>query len=193
MNPEHLKLCSSAEWAEHLREDLIPWVLQSAELPGANVLEIGPGPGAATDVLRHRVSHVIGVEYDRTLAAAAHERFADDPRIRIVRGDAAALPFRTGRFEAVAAFTMLHHLPDPATQDRALAEFARVLQPGGVFFGTDSLDSPGLRRLHEGDVLVPLDPLTVGERLQRAGFTDVSVAVLAFGVRFSGRVPITAP
>ena len=189
MNEEHLKLCSSADWAERLRNDILPWAFEAAPLPSTSILEIGPGPGAATDILRERVSHVVGLEYDGALAAAAQKRFAADDRVRIVNGNAAALPFASGAFEAVAAFTMLHHLPDPATQDQALSEFARVLQPGGLFLGTDSLDSPGLRRLHEGDVLVPLDPLSIEDRLHSAGFTGITVTVLAFGVRFAGRVP----
>src|SRR5439155_13419392 len=101
--------------------------------------------------------------------------------VRVVRGDAAALPLARGVFDGVVAFTMLHHLPSAETQDRAFAEFARVLRPGGELRGTDSLDSPGLRRLHEGDHLVPLDPLTLGNRLRAAGFTEAEVDVLARG------------
>lgn len=50
--------------------------------------------------------------------------------------------------------------------------------------------SPGLRRLHTGDTLTPLDPLTIGDRLRAAGFVDADVAVLAFGLRFRARTPL---
>ena len=188
MNSEHLALCSSADWAQRLQGDLLPWALDGdATVPA--MLEVGPGPGAATELLRHRAARLTALEYDPELAAALRARFADDPVVTVLHGDAAALPLRTGSFDAVTSFTMLHHLPDPGAQDRALAEFARVLRPGGVLAGTDSLDSPGLRRLHEGDILTPLDPLTLADRLRAAGFADPQVSVLAFGVRFRAHTP----
>ena len=49
---------------------------------------------------------------------------------------------------------MLHHLDPPALQDRAFAEVARVLRPGGCFAGTDSLGVGRLFKLiHIGDTL----------------------------------------
>jgi hypothetical protein len=79
---------------------------------------------------------------------------------------------------------MLHHLPSPGDQDRLLAEAARVLRPGGVFAGTDSLDSPEFRDLHDGDTCVPLDPATLGGRLERAGFGRSEVNVNDYAIRF---------
>jgi hypothetical protein len=54
MNERHLQLCASSEWAEYVRHTLLPWVLGSGDL-GDRVLELGPGPGLTTDVLRQRV------------------------------------------------------------------------------------------------------------------------------------------
>jgi SAM-dependent methyltransferase len=184
VNPRHRQLCASENWAAQLGGEVLPWTLGAIEAP-ATLLEVGPGPGAATDVLRHAVGRVTALEFDPELAAGLRRRFADESAVTVVRGDAAALPFASGSFGGVAAFTMLHHLPGRAAQDRAFAEFARVLTPGGVLFGTDSLDSPGLRDLHAGDTLVPLDPYTLEARLHRAGFVDVELAVLAFAVRFT--------
>jgi hypothetical protein len=56
-----------------------------------------------------------------------------------------------------------------------LAEGCRVLRPGGWLLGEDSLDDPGFREFHEGDVCVPVDPDTLGTRLLAAGFADVEV------------------
>lgn len=57
--------------------------------PGAaeTVVEVGPGRGSLTDLLRHRCRCVIAVELDRALAERLRERYADDARVRIVEGD----------------------------------------------------------------------------------------------------------
>ena len=54
MNRFHRWYCRTDRWRRTVREDLMPWVLRDAEL-GAHVLEVGPGPGLTTDVLRTRV------------------------------------------------------------------------------------------------------------------------------------------
>ena len=69
MNSEHLRLCSSAEWGKNVADVLFPWVLGERDL-GADVLEVGPGPGLTTDLLRQRVDKLTAVEIDPTLAEA---------------------------------------------------------------------------------------------------------------------------
>lgn len=53
---------------------------------------------------------------------------ADHPGVRFEEGDAEALPFADGSFDAVVANFRIHHVPDPL---RALREARRVLRPGG--------------------------------------------------------------
>jgi SAM-dependent methyltransferase len=182
VNEEHLRLCSSAEWGKHIEETLLPWVLADAKL-GDRMIEVGPGPGLTTDLLRHKVQHLTAVEADATLADALTARLAGT-NVEVLHADATDLPFERDTFSAAASFTMLHHVPSVALQDRLLAELARVLRPGGVLVGVDSLDSPSWRKLHEGDICVPIDPFTFEERLRRAGFTDVSLTVWSIGTRF---------
>jgi ubiquinone/menaquinone biosynthesis C-methylase UbiE len=79
---------------------------------------------------------------------------------------------------------MLHHLPTAEAQDAVFSEAARVLRRGGVFAGTDSLDRPEFRELHVDDICVPIDPSTLGDRLNRAGFEGVQVETNDFGLRF---------
>jgi SAM-dependent methyltransferase len=104
---------------------------------GAELLELGPGPGVTTEVLRRRVARLTAVELDAALAARLARRLPR-PGVRVVRGDGAALPFRDRSFEAAAVFTMLHHVPSVALQDRLLAEVCRCLRPGGLLVGSDS-------------------------------------------------------
>jgi ubiquinone/menaquinone biosynthesis C-methylase UbiE len=175
MNDEHLRFCASAEWAETVERVLLPWAVGAHRL-GDQVLEVGAGPGLVTDVLRGRVPRLVAVELDGELAAALGRRLAG-AGVAVVRADATALPFDDRRFSAVACFTMLHHVPSVAAQDRMLAELCRVLRPGGLLAGTDGMDTPERRRLHVGDVFLPADPAALSGRLRAAGFADPEVEV----------------
>ena len=184
MNDEHLRLCASAEWAALVRAELLPWVLGDDDL-GDAVLEIGAGPGLVTDLLVARAPHVTAVEIDDVLAAALRERMAG--RVEVVTADATALPLPDDRFSAAACFTMLHHVPTEELQDRALAEIARVLRPGGLLLGTDGEDTPARRALHVDDVFVPVEPGAFPDRLRAAGFVDVVVDSTGDRFRFRAR------
>jgi SAM-dependent methyltransferase len=175
VNDEHLRFCASAEWAGTVERVLLPWVVAGRRL-GDLVLEVGAGPGLVTDALRARVRRLVAVELDGGLAAALGRRLAGSG-VEVVQADATVLPFAGGRFSAVACFTMLHHVPTVAAQDRLLAELCRVLRPGGLLAGTDGMDTPERRRLHVGDVFVPADPAALPGRLRAAGFTDPEVEV----------------
>jgi SAM-dependent methyltransferase len=110
-----------------------------------------------------------------------------------VHADATSLPFSDRRFSGATAFTMLHHVPSPAQQDRLLSELRRVLRPGGVLICVDSIDGPEWRELHMGDVCVPVEPTRFPMRLLEAGFVDVQVErsspAPARRFRFAARVP----
>ena len=185
MNREHLRLCASVEWAALVRDELLPWVLDDSDL-GDDVLEIGAGPGLVTDLLLDLAPRVTAVEIDEGLATQLRQRLAGMP-VEVVTADATALPLPADRFSAAACFTMLHHIPDPAAQDRALAELARVLRPGGLLLGTDGQDTPARRDLHVGDVFEPIDPSGMEMRLRAAGFVEVLVESNGDRFRFRGR------
>lgn len=187
MNEEHLRLCASAEWASLVRDELLPWVLGDDEL-GDDVLEIGAGPGLVTDLLVEHAARVTAVEIDERLAEGLRARMAGRP-VDVVTADATALPLPDDRFSAAACFTMLHHIPHPDLQDRALAEVARVLRPGGLLVGTDGEDTPARRALHVDDVFVPVDPAVLPARLRAAGFAEVLVDSDGDRLRFRARTP----
>src|SRR5215469_4054803 len=172
MNRLHRWYCRSDAWAATMR-DQVPWVLRGVEL-GEEVLEVGPGPGLTTDLLRTRVPRVTAIEIDPRLAGALRQRTLGQG-VEVVTGDATAMPFQAARFSAVVSFTMLHHLPSPQSQNRLLAEAYRVLRPGGVFTGSDSTTSFLFRLAHLGDTMVLVDPDRFADRLQSAGFTDARV------------------
>lgn len=74
MNSNHANLLGTAEWAAYLHGDILPVVTQGIDL-GGELLEIGPGPGAAIEWLRHRVRRLVAVELKAEAAAALKERF----------------------------------------------------------------------------------------------------------------------
>jgi len=183
MNRFHRWFCRSGFWKSAVQDGLMPWALSGVDL-GDELLEVGPGPGLTTDLLRTRVPHLTSIEIDPALATALRQRLAGT-NVSVFHGDATQLPFENGAFSAAVSFTMLHHVPSTALQDRLLAEVCRVLRPGGVFAGTDSLTSLSFRLMHVFDTNVSIDPDGIGARLEAAGFTRVSVrqAKSAFSFR----------
>ena len=116
------------------------------------------------------------------------ERVCTASRGRL-RGDATAMGFDDAKFSGALSFTMLHHVASPAHQDKLLREVRRVLVPGGVFAGTDSLMSFGMRIIHIFDTLTPVDPKTFGSRLEAAGFENVLVETNPYAFRFRATRP----
>jgi hypothetical protein len=85
---------------------------------------------------------------------------------------------------------MLHHVPSAELQDRLIGEAARVLAPGGVFAGTDSIgSSAGFKLLHLRDTLVPVPPKELARRIERAGLTDATVDEARTSFRFRAFKP----
>jgi SAM-dependent methyltransferase len=188
MNELHLELCASPEWAAYVRGDLLPWVLDGRDL-GDDVLELGPGPGLTTEALSELVPRLTAVEMDEELASQLRHRFAGS-RVEVVLADARNTGLDAARFSTVTCFTMLHHVPSPREQDELFREAYRVLRPGGMFVGSDSMDTPDLRELHVGDTFVPVSPETLPDRLRLAGFDPVEVFVLDHRVRFVALRPL---
>lgn len=180
MNLVHRRYCRSARWGHHL-DRLLPWATEGVPLTGARVLELGSGPGQTTDWLAPRVGQLAALEYDDDDARALAER---RPDVEVVHGDATAMPFPDGSFDVVVCFTMLHHIPTSAGQDRLFAEARRVLRPGGTFAGSDSRWGPLFAVAHLGDTLTLVDPARLPPRLHAAGFADVDRQVVRGAFRF---------
>lgn len=93
-----------------------------------NVLEAGCGTGYNALELQKRKGwrvfpldlQIEGLAYARSMGLA-----------RLVQGDIAALPFRSGAFDGVVCLDVIVHFPR-GEEDRPVAEFSRVLAPGGL-------------------------------------------------------------
>ncbi|HEU0195395.1 MAG TPA: class I SAM-dependent methyltransferase [Gaiellales bacterium] len=183
MNQNHA-LCSTPEWAEFMESEVLEPVTAGLDL-GDEMLEVGPGPGAATRWLRHRVKRLVALELDADAAARLADELAGT-NVTVEVGDSTSAPYPEASFDSVGCFTMLHHLPTQHEQFRTLCEAFRVLRPGGVLVGADSLASQGLHEFHEGDTYNPIDPARLLVFLHAAGFGHAMVSV-GDGLLFTAR------
>jgi len=98
----------------------------------ARVLDVATGTAAvAIELVRRRGCRVVGVDQSPEMLAAGRARVARaglEDRIELLAGDAQRLPFAAGEFDALT-FTYLLRYVAP---ERALAELARVVRPGGT-------------------------------------------------------------
>jgi ubiquinone/menaquinone biosynthesis C-methylase UbiE len=182
MNADHENLCGSPEWAAWLQSEILPAVTAGIDL-GREMLEIGPGPGAATAWLCEHVANLTVLETDPTAAKALATRHRS---VTVDTGDAADMPYGNESFDSVGSFTMLHHVPTAAEQYQILSQAMRVLRPGGALLGSDSPASTGLHHFHAGDTYNPVDPAVLLVWLRTLGFTPVTIIagdVLMFAAR----------
>ena len=89
------------------------------------VLDVATGPGYVAELAEHRGANPIGLDISEGMLAEARR---NHPELEFVVGDAEALQFEDGRFDAVVGNFVINHLPNP---ERALAEATRVLAPDG--------------------------------------------------------------
>lgn len=166
--------CGSSIWRSVTRKQVLPWLLAGTDL-GEHVLEIGSGPGAATEELRKRSARVTSLEYSHVFAVRIARR-SQSANGAVLQGDASALPFPEKTFSAAIAVLVLHHLKTQEAQQCAFAEVFRVLRPGGVFFAVEIQDGWLNRVAHIRSTFVPVAPASVSERLSAVGFSNISIA-----------------
>jgi SAM-dependent methyltransferase len=95
--------------------------------PGVRLLDVACGPGYVAGVAAAQGAHVVGLDFSPLMVAEARRRFPDPA---FCEGDAEALPFGDGGFEAAVMNFGLLHLARP---ELALAEAHRVLAAGGRY------------------------------------------------------------
>ncbi len=100
--------------------------------PESRCLEVGCGSARLSALLARDGHQLTCMDYTMEALDAAQRNFAA-ARLpgRFVQGDAFALPFAAGSFDAVFSTGLLEHFADPLP---VVAEMTRVLRPGGIFF-----------------------------------------------------------
>ena len=95
--------------------------------PAKHALELGCGTGVFLERAASTGARIDAIDLSQHLLRRARERMAGSPRVQLVCGNAEAMPYADGTFDAVYGSSVLHHLD----LDRALREVCRVLRPGG--------------------------------------------------------------
>jgi SAM-dependent methyltransferase len=118
--------------------------------PGQRVLDVGCGSGVVTRDMARRVSpggRAVGIDPSAEFLAIARDLAREaglDAVVEFRDGNALALPFGDGEFDAALAATVLVHVPGG---DGAIPEMARVVRPGGRV-GIFDLDGDSLLVSH---------------------------------------------
>ncbi len=113
-------------------------------LPAAPVIvDAGCGQGISFRLLAEtfRPARIAGIDFhEPSLALARNAARACPPHVAIdvMHGDCASLPLPNASADIVFCHQTFHHLVE---QERALAEFRRVLKPGGVLLFAESTDA----------------------------------------------------
>jgi len=164
--------------------------------PGDRVLDVACGPGnfsrdfacAASDGL------VVGIDASASMLDVA-VRDTPSENVAYIRGDAGALPFRDGSFDAVCCFAALYLIEEPM---RALAEIVRVLAPGGRVALLSSCERGPLPAGAANAIVHGLSGVRIFDRdeLVRAliddGLVEVQQQVMGLAQFLSGRKPEAA-
>ncbi len=112
-------------------------LLELLDLPGKRVLDVGCGEGGLVRLMTSGGAKVVGLECGTLpLTKALASEPADDERY--VEGFGENMPFDAAAFDIVVFFNSLHHIA-VAGQEKALAEAARVLAPGGLAYIAEPL------------------------------------------------------
>ena len=191
MNRLHRWYCQSNHWRHRLGTEILPWSLKGVDL-GGEVWNSDQGQASQRTGCAPNAGTSHALNWTSTWRALC----------------GSVLPPRTSRcgsvtprqcHSATRRFPLFSHLrcSTPYTflalQDRLFCEAFRVLKPGGIFAGSDSLWSVWMQIFHFADTMVTLDPGLLPGRLEAAGFKDVGVETSGGRVRFWAKRPDSLP
>lgn len=186
---EQDRLMKQARFAEFLvyKDVDLSWV--------ENLIEVGCGVGAQTEILLRRFPNIniTGIDLNDRQLATAKKNHDNNPlakgRLNIQKMNAADMDFDSESFDGAFLCWILEHVPEPL---RVLNEVRRVLEPGGIIYVTEVMNSsffldpysPNLWKYwmafndfqydNAGD---PFVGAKLGNYLMQAGFKDVYTKV----------------
>jgi ubiquinone/menaquinone biosynthesis C-methylase UbiE len=179
---------SAGQW-DRMRDELFGDRFHLAALaafadPSWIVGDLGCGTGQTTAALAAFVARVIAVDGSAAMLHAAKKRLHGIDNVELRRGDLESLPIDEARLDAATLMLVLHHIAEP---ERALAEVARVVKPGGRAMVVDMLPHERENyRQQMGHIWLGFGDDQVKRLLAGAGFEDVRIVPLPPGARAKG-------
>ena len=171
---------SAGQW-DRLRDELFGDRFHLAALAALadaswTVGDLGCGTGQVAAALAPFVARVVAIDGSAPMLQAARTRLAAFTNVDMRRGEIEALPLDDGRLDAAMLMLVLHHVPEP---ERALAEAARVLKPGGRAVVVDMLrhDREHYRQ-QMGHVWLGFGDDQIRQLFTGAGLRDIRVVAL---------------
>jgi ubiquinone/menaquinone biosynthesis C-methylase UbiE len=168
-----------AVWSRLAGQSFLDWL---APGPGQRWIDVGCGNGAFTELLFQNCApgEVQGIDPSEAQLAFARTK----PGIgsaTLLQGDAMALPFDAGRFDAAVMALVIFFVPEPA---KGVAEMTRVVRPGGLVaayawdvFGGGSPTEPIQAEMSAMGHTPPLPPSATASRIEalRTLWTDAGL------------------
>lgn len=193
-------------WSRVLAE---PFLDFAGLADGESVLDLGCGTGSLTFALARRANprRIIGLDFSPAYIAYAREHNRHS-QVEFQVGDACAMSFPDRTFDRVLALLVLHFVPNA---ERAVAEMARTVRPGGVvaaavwdarggyvanrlFFDTAAaLSAKGNERRARNYTRPMTRPGELGQAWRRAGLAEVDEAMLTIRMDFASFDDYWAP
>jgi len=171
---------SAGQW-NRVRDELFGDRFHLAALAGFmdpewTVADLGCGTGEVSAAIAPFVKRVIAIDGSAAMLSAAKRRLEAFDNVDVRRGDLESLPQGSGRVDAATLMLVLHHLVAP---ERAIAEAARILKPGGRLVIVDMLphDRESYRQ-QMGHVWLGFSEAHTKRMLDEGGFEQMKIVAL---------------
>ncbi len=137
---ENRKIWNEYDWSKHgeewtrseeWRTQLIREYIEPHFPNGSAIVEIGPGGGRWSDVLRKRAEQLTLVDVAEKPLELCRERFKDCTNIQYLQSDGRSLPVADNSVDRIWSYECFVHI-NPLDIKGYFHEFRRVLKPGGL-------------------------------------------------------------
>jgi len=152
-----------------------------------DVLELASGGGRLTRRLIEIAGSLHGFDIAPDMVAYCQETF---PSATFSQLEYSGLSRWDGEsWDAVCSGCNSFDVLTDEERNALFGNVARLLRPGGIFVGQDSLDLEPIRAAHDDDTFTPVDPDQMKDRLAAAGFGATKTDVVGFHFRFVSQKP----